>query len=76
MVVMLLDHVRDTFYTHMTVGDPVDARLIAPAYFATRLLSSICAPVFIALTGLSAWLYGRTRGRAAPPPSCSSAGCS
>lgn len=65
MVVMLLDHVRDTFYTHMAVGDPVDARLIAPAYFATRLLSSICAPVFIALTGLSAWLYGRTRGRAA-----------
>ena len=65
MVVMLLDHVRDTFYTHMTVSDPVDARLIAPAFFATRLLSSICAPVFIALTGLSAWLYGRTRGRAA-----------
>ena len=65
MVVMLLDHVRDTFYTHMVVSDPVDARLIAPTFFATRLLSTICAPVFIALTGLSAWLYGRTRGRAA-----------
>ncbi len=63
MVVMLLDHVRETFFTHLQVGDPVDARTVMPALFFTRLLSSICAPVFVALTGLSAWLYGQKRSR-------------
>ncbi len=63
MVVMLLDHVRETFFTHLQVGDPVDARTVMPALFFTRLLSSICAPVFVALTGLSAWLYGQKHSR-------------
>ncbi len=64
MVVMLLDHVRETFFLHMQVGDPVDARTVLPALFFTRLLSTICAPVFVALTGLSAWLYGQKHSRA------------
>ncbi|MFD1036279.1 DUF1624 domain-containing protein [Sphingomonas hankookensis] len=64
MVVMLLDHVRETFFTHLQVGDPVDATTVMPALFFTRLLSSICAPVFVALTGLSAWLYGQKHSRA------------
>ncbi|MDJ0277043.1 heparan-alpha-glucosaminide N-acetyltransferase domain-containing protein [Sphingomonas sp. 2R-10] len=64
MVVMLLDHVRETFFVHLQVADPVDARSVMPALFFTRLLSSICAPVFVALTGLSAWLYGQKHSRA------------
>ncbi|WP_267435791.1 heparan-alpha-glucosaminide N-acetyltransferase domain-containing protein [Sphingomonas sp. GM_Shp_1] len=64
MVIMLLDHVRDTFCTHWQVGDPMDARIVAPALFFSRTLASICAPTFIALTGLSAWLYGQTHSRA------------
>lgn len=64
MVVMLLDHVRETFFLHMQVGDPVDARTVLLALFFTRLLSTICAPVFVALTGLSAWLYGQKHSRA------------
>ncbi|QXT37879.1 DUF1624 domain-containing protein [Sphingomonas sanguinis] len=64
MVIMLLDHVRDTLGTHWLVGDPMDARLVAPALFFGRTLASLCAPTFILLTGLSAWLYGQTHSRA------------
>lgn len=57
MVIMLIDHVRETFFLHMQVGDPVDVTTTSPELFFTRWASSICAPVFIFLTGLSAYLY-------------------
>ncbi len=63
MVIMLVDHVRETWFLHMQVGDPVDASVVEPALFFTRLLSSLCAPVFVVLTGLSAWLFGQTHTR-------------
>jgi uncharacterized membrane protein len=59
MVIMLLDHVRETWFLHLQVSDPMDARTIMPGLFFTRLLSTVCAPVFVALTGLSSYLYGR-----------------
>ena len=55
---MLLDHVRETFYLHMQVGDPMDVTATDPALFFSRTLAHLCAPVFILLTGLSAFLYG------------------
>ena len=55
---MLLDHVRETFYLHQQVGDPMDATATEPALFFSRTLAHLCAPVFILLTGLSAFLYG------------------
>jgi len=57
MLLMLLDHVRETFYLHHQIGDPVDVETIAPALFVARMLAHLCAPVFVFLTGLSAWLY-------------------
>lgn len=63
MVFMLIDHVRETWFLHMQVGDPVDAVTVGPALFFTRLLSSFCAPVFVALTGLSAWLFGQSHSK-------------
>ncbi|WP_369979189.1 DUF1624 domain-containing protein [Xanthomonas bundabergensis] len=57
MSLMLLDHVRETFYLQHQIGDPVDVETTAPALFAARLLAHLCAPVFVFLTGLSAWLY-------------------
>ena len=60
MLAMLVDHVRETWYLHMQVSDPVNAFTVAPALFFTRFTSHICAPVFIVLTGLSAWLYGQS----------------
>lgn len=61
MLLMLIDHVRETFFLHRQVSDPMDALTVDPALFFTRLTSQLCAPAFVFLTGLSAWLYGRDR---------------
>ncbi|WP_095108245.1 DUF1624 domain-containing protein [Pseudomonas sp. Irchel 3E20] len=55
---MLLDHVRETFLLHRQVGDPMDIASTEPSLFISRTLAHLCAPVFVLLTGLSAWLYG------------------
>lgn len=64
MLCMLVDHVRETFLLHRQVSDPMDALSVTPDLYFTRMLSEICAPVFIFLTGLSAYLYSQkhTRG--------------
>ena len=59
MLLMLLDHVRETFYLHHQVSDPMDAATVAPGLYLSRMLAHLCAPVFVLLTGLSAWLYGQ-----------------
>ncbi len=62
MLIMLLDHVRETFYLHHQVGDPMDVANTPPELFFSRLAAHVCAPAFIFLTGLSAWLYGQKSG--------------
>ena len=59
MLLMLIDHVRETFLLHRQVTDPIDALSVTPDLYFTRMLSEICAPAFIFLTGLSAWLYSQ-----------------
>lgn len=62
---MLLDHVRETFYLHLQVADPMDVGQTEPSLFISRTLAHLCAPVFVFLTGLSAFLYGeKQQGRA------------
>ena len=55
---MLLDHVRETFFLHRQVSDPMANDATEPSLFFSRTLAHLCAPVFVMLTGLSAWLYG------------------
>lgn len=62
---MLLDHVRETFLLHMQVVDPMDIDVTEPALFFSRTLAHLCAPVFIFLTGLSAFLFGEKQANRA-----------
>ena len=59
ILIMLLDHVRETFLLHRQVSDPMSIDSTEPALFISRTLAHVCAPVFVLLTGLSAWLYGQ-----------------
>jgi uncharacterized membrane protein len=57
IVLMLLDHVRETFFLHHQVSDPMDVAHTSVDLFISRTLAHFCAPLFVFLTGLSAWLY-------------------
>lgn len=57
MLLMTVDHVRETFYLQHQVTDPMDVAATPPALFFTRFAAHFCAPLFVFLTGLSAWLY-------------------
>ncbi|SFD82214.1 heparan-alpha-glucosaminide N-acetyltransferase domain-containing protein [Methylobacterium sp. 13MFTsu3.1M2] len=57
MVLMLLDHLRETWFLHVPVADPMDARTAMPALYLARLAVSLCAPIFVVLTGVAAYLF-------------------
>lgn len=65
MALMLVDHVREFFFLHRQVADPMLLADTPADLFVTRLLAHLCAPVFVFLTGLGAWLHGQ-RGGASP----------
>ncbi|MCT7551692.1 heparan-alpha-glucosaminide N-acetyltransferase domain-containing protein [Aliarcobacter butzleri] len=57
MVIMILDHVRETFFLHYQMIVPIDIASTDTILIICRFLAHICAPTFIFLTGLSAYLY-------------------
>lgn len=57
ILIMMVDHVRETFYLHHQVPDPMLIAETEEPLFMSRILAHLCAPVFVILTGLSAYLY-------------------
>jgi uncharacterized membrane protein len=57
ILIMMVDHVRETFYLHHQVPDPMRIEETEASLFFSRILAHLCAPVFVVLTGLSAYLY-------------------
>lgn len=62
MLVMAIDHVRETFYLHLQVSDPMNVATTPPEVFFSRLAAHFCAPVFVFLAGVGAWLYAHPPG--------------
>lgn len=63
MLIMLVDHVREHFFSHHQVADPMMIQEISSSLFFTRLSAHLCAPIFVFLTGLAAWLYAHPKGK-------------
>lgn len=64
MILMALDHVRDFFHDHALQGDPLNLATTTPVLFFTRWITHYCAPVFVFLSGMSAFISGQRKTRA------------
>ncbi len=60
ILLMALDHVRDFFSA--AAFEPTDLARTTPAWFLTRWVTHFCAPAFILLAGVGAYLWA-SRGR-------------
>lgn len=63
MVIMALDHTREFFHETALTSDPLDPASTSPVLFFTRWITHFCAPVFVFLSGISAFLSARKRSR-------------
>ena len=63
MIIMALDHVRDYFFFGSFTSNPSNLSTTTPLLFYTRIITHYCAPVFILLTGTSAYLYGAKKNQ-------------
>jgi len=63
MIIMALDHVRDYFHADSFLFDPTDLTQTTPAIFFTRWITHFCAPVFVFLSGTSAYLVGQRKSK-------------
>ncbi len=61
MLIMALDHTRDFFHTDAILQNPTDLQTTTPFLFFTRWITHFCAPVFLFLSGVSAYISGQRK---------------
>jgi len=61
MIIMALDHTRDFFHKDALTGDPLNPETTTSILYFTRWVTHFCAPTFVFLSGLSAWLQSRNK---------------
>jgi uncharacterized membrane protein len=61
MIVMVLDHTRDFVHAGGLTSDPTNLANTTPMLFMTRWVTHYCAPIFVFLAGVGAYLQ-RSRG--------------
>lgn len=65
MILMALDHTRDFFHQTAMTTDPMDTATTTPWLYFTRWITHFCAPAFVLLSGVSAFLASQKRSRGA-----------
>lgn len=61
MIIMALDHTRDFFHITAMTADPMDITANNPALYFTRWITHFCAPLFVFLSGISAYLSSKRK---------------
>src|SRR6187549_3548766 len=61
MIIMALDHTRDLFHSEAFTADPLNPATTTPILYFTRWITHFCAPTFVFLSGLSAWLQSQRK---------------
>ena len=61
MVIMALDHTRDFFHITALTDQPTNMATTSAPLFFTRWITHFCAPGFVFLSGIAAFLNGRQK---------------
>jgi uncharacterized membrane protein len=61
MLIMALDHVRDYFHAQAMIDQPTNLLTTTPQLFFTRWITHYCAPLFLFLSGISAFMSGQRK---------------
>ena len=63
MIIMALDHTRDFFHYDAQLSNPLNLNTTTPVLFFTRWITHFCAPVFVFLSGTSAYLQSARKSK-------------
>ena len=63
MIIMALDHTRDFFHYDAQLNNPLNLNNTTTALFFTRWITHFCAPVFVFLSGTSAFLQSARKSK-------------
>jgi len=63
MIIMALDHTREFFHSAAITDNPLNLSTTTPILFFTRWITHFCAPVFVFLSGTSAFLQSARKSK-------------